>query len=51
MIPILLVPCVSGVVVVENALRDSLEHLLREDPQQLPANVKTLKHCAVLIDT
>jgi uncharacterized alkaline shock family protein YloU len=48
---ILLVPCVSGVVVVENTLRDSLEHLLREDSQQLPANVKRLKHSAVLVDT
>lgn len=48
---ILLVPCVSGVVVVENTLWDSLEHLLGEDSQQLPANVKRLEHSAVLIDT
>ena len=44
-------PCVSGVVIVENTLRDSLEHLLRENPQQLPANVKRLKHSAVLVYT
>ena len=37
---ILLVPCVSGVVVVENTLWDSLEHLLGEDSQQLPADVQ-----------
>lgn len=41
----------SGVELSQGALRDPLQHLLREDPHQLPADVQGLKHAPVLVGT
>lgn len=41
----------SGVELGQGALRDPLQHLLREDPHQLPADVQGLKHAPVLVGT
>lgn len=38
-----------GVELLEHALRDALQHLLREDAQQLPAQIQGLEHGAVLV--
>lgn len=40
-----------GVELGQGALRDPLQHLLGEDPHQLPANVQGLKHAPVLVGT
>jgi len=40
---------VAGVELGQNGCRDSLQHLLREDSEKLPSNVKRLKDSAVLI--
>lgn len=39
----------AGVELIDYALRDALQHLLREDAQQLPAQVQRLEHRAVLV--
>lgn len=41
----------SGVKLGQRALRDSLQHLFGENTQQLPADIQSLKHCAVVIST
>lgn len=41
----------SGVELSQGALRDPLQHLLRKDPHQLPADVQGLKHTPVLVGT
>ena len=41
----------SRVELGDGAGGDSLEHLLGEDPQQLPADVERLEHGAVLVVT
>lgn len=41
----------SGVKLSQGALRDPLEHLLREDSQKLPANVQGFIHCPIVIGT
>lgn len=40
---------VTGVELVDHALRDALQHLLGEDAQQLPTQVQRLEHRAVLV--
>jgi len=42
---------ISGVELCEDGGGDPLEHLLGEDTEQLPPNVKGLEHSAVLIVT
>ena len=42
---------VPGIVVVQDLLRDSVEHLFRKDSKQLPSNVEGLKYRSILIDT
>lgn len=39
----------SGVELLDDALRDALQHLFGEDAQELPAQVQGLKHRAVFI--
>lgn len=40
-----------GVELRQGALRNSLQHLLREDPEQLPADVQRLVHGPVVVWT
>lgn len=42
-------PAVAGVKLLEQSLGDSLEHLLGEDAQQLPANVQRLEYGPVFV--
>ena len=42
---------VPGIVVVQDLLRNSVEHLFREDSKQLPSNFEALEYRSILIDT
>lgn len=46
-----LVAGVARVELGEDGGGDTLQHLLREDTEQLPADVQGLEHCAVLVVT
>jgi len=46
-----LVPGVPGVELSQDGGRNPLQHLLGEDPEQLPPDVEGLEDCAVLIVT
>lgn len=41
----------SGVELSQGGLRDPLQHLLGEDPHELPPDVQRLKHAPVLVGT
>lgn len=46
-----LVARITGVELGEDGRGDTLEHLLGEDTEQLPADVEGLEYCAVLVVT
>jgi len=42
---------IAWIILGQPVVRDSFQHLLREDSQQLPAYVQRLKDCTILIRT
>lgn len=40
---------VARIELGQDGCRDTFEHLLGEDTEQLPANVERLEHCTVLV--
>ena len=41
---------ISGIILIQHIGWNSLQHLLRKYPQQLPANLQGLKHGAIFVN-